>query len=198
MGKHFIENENNAGWECRHCSAAVRCKSCLKTVRGGTSDVKRHRDQRCSAPTRSPAVQRQAVKRRRRKGAASSGDEPCLTPPHRPGRSANAVARWSGSRHGGTETLRAVTALAGAGVSDGSLQPSAAHGTGQEQGHGVLATPSRADDSGTQGSSDGGLVSPAAHGIAARRYWAVGVRAAGGPEAVAAALRARYPRLYST
>ena len=180
---------------------SARCKACLTTVRGGTRATKQHRDQCCPGP--SAEVQRQAVKRRRRKSAASRSDEPSLTPPHRLTSSANAVGRWSGSRHGTTATFRAATVLAGAGAGvsadagDGSpTSPPAARGPGQQQGRGALATGVCADDSCPAGSDDGGCIT-AAHGDVATRWWAVGVRAAGGPEAVAAALRARYPRLYS-
>ena len=228
VGKHFLQNESSGGWECRHCSAVVRggsgkqkehmatcqrlpesarraldesevaraaagagvygsnpvfrgfevtgwlvarCKSCLKTVRGCSGNLTRHSG-RCS------------------------GLHTALQ--HRPTKRA-------------AKRPRSTTTLTSDGANSRSLELAAAHGTSQRQlrASGGVGLPARTASlraadrvvgSASAGSGDDCVgVDHAAHrGTVATRRWAVGVRAVGGPEAVAAALRARYPRLYAS
>ena len=225
---HFTKNTSDGQWDCRHCSAVLRgdayslkchmascsqlpehtrraldesevakaaagvgmygsnpvfhgfqvtgwrvarCTSCSTTVRGSPRQLKRHQTQRCDA----------------RPNAASDISS------SRDGKPASTAAREATDR---TSTCT---------KSINQVEVSAAGGIGTHTSQRKLTIPTTSVQRQCRAGGVDGRISSgdpdshvsAADGAATKR-WAAAVRAGGGPEAVAAALRARYSRLYAS
>ena len=199
----------------------AQCRSCLTTIQGDAFSLKRHKDRRCSglapkSPACAAAGAATAVEAQR-SPAGDAERQSHATP--RIGRTQQSVGaptpHVASSR--ATKRRRVTGCGSGSGVA-GVLcagaatapAPSAGEGAGgvdrqrssasEGEPPAVHASAAVSDDraSGVGAGGGGASTRGGEHGDQPKssRRWAVRVREEGGPEAVAAALRARYPRLY--
>ena len=196
----------------------ARCTACPATVRGPSGNLQRHRRQRCSGP-RSGSQRQRAERGRGQAGTSGCCDTLSLTPRPRHAASVGAPVR-SYDALGGIPvqaTTQAAPATAvqpsadntlpstpGASTDDTSEQSPARTASLLHQHRvsnvvgGAVQLPRTALTVGFGCTGSGGGDGGSTPAGVARRRWAEGVRATGGPEAVAAALRVRYPRLYES